>query len=446
MLRLLTCRHIKAQRGPGQSGIRIEVFLNMNFFIITFKELNRFEKGNCLNFRHVSLLLFNLSVLLMFMSCGKVVNQKRDYENYNKNISFLLMEKQCTNKQTETSFGKSIRTLYEFEVQKSPQLFFNLNPRSYNYESPLILSKIRLETAYQTLKSQSDLNPPQPNTIAEDIYYLFNESRRFEDQKCSFINLTEKKKNDIRPYLNIAHHCYKKFQNEICDESEYQNMDKSTESWTRENAIELCNSFEKKISCQVEYLINLRNNSLSKMINRYYLRFQEERYSALFKLRTGHQKYKCQKSNDEKTIMTVKVLESSYSHERLVDLLHYVEKVWTNSQFALKIELVTSYSDDVVTLIPTSKGISYVPDDNNRLVYLSSQMDNVIAKQVLSHEFGHVLGFPDCYIEFFDNSKKELVYYEISPKNTNIMCSLKAGVKVEDDYFKQLAQNSCLFN
>jgi hypothetical protein len=65
--------------------------------------------------------------------------------------------------------------------------------------------------------------------------------------------------------------------------------------------------------------------------------------------------------------------------------------------------------------------------------------------KVLAHELGLVLGFPDCYVEFFDNSKKELVYYEIAEKNMNIMCSMKEGVKVPSDYFLQLEQSSCNF-
>ncbi len=42
----------------------------------------------------------------------------------------------------------------------------------------------------------------------------------------------------------------------------------------------------------------------------------------------------------------------------------------------------------------------------------------------IRHEFGHVLGLPDCYIEFYDKLKKEIVSYQIDI--TNIMCS-RAG-------------------
>ena len=42
----------------------------------------------------------------------------------------------------------------------------------------------------------------------------------------------------------------------------------------------------------------------------------------------------------------------------------------------------------------------------------------------IRHEFGHVLGLPDCYIEFYDKAKKEMVSYQIDI--ANLMCS-RAG-------------------
>ncbi len=39
----------------------------------------------------------------------------------------------------------------------------------------------------------------------------------------------------------------------------------------------------------------------------------------------------------------------------------------------------------------------------------------------IRHEFGHVLGFPDCYVEFFDRSLGKMVYYQLDTEN--LMCS-----------------------
>ena len=411
----------------------------MKFSFPKHSELWRKSIGNCLKFRQSSIAVITLFFLAL--SCGKIVNQKQDTSAFKRNISFLMMETQCnTNVATDSPISKEIASLYSGLRESSPQSFFFINPRYYNFDNPLVISMQGLEESYQSFK-----NDPQLNFKGEDLYYLYNSSRRYEDQKCSFDFLATKKKNDIRPYLNIAHYCYKKYQTETCYDSEYTNMGPDQEKITRENTLNLCESFSKDVNCQAEYNIVKKNKTIGSMISRYYQRFQNERFEALFKLRPIHQKYSCQ-NNAEKTVMNIKVLDSSFNHDWLVELLSFVEQTWSEKNFELKLDLVKTYSAGVVTLLPTNRGISYVPDANNRIVYLSTANDRETTKRVLAHEFGHVLGFPDCYIEFFDESKKELVYYEISQKNTNIMCSLKAGVRVPDDYFTQLAQNSCLFN
>ncbi|MGZ3787009.1 MAG: hypothetical protein ACXVLQ_00720 [Bacteriovorax sp.] len=382
-------------------------------------------------------------VSLLTLSCGKVVNHKND-RDFSLDISFLLMERQCGQEGGgDSKISAEIKSFYEERRQQFPQAFFFISPRFYDFENPLIISLESLTKSFNALKADPNLTSGN-----EDLYYLYNGSRRFEDQKCSFKNLTQKKKYDFRPYLNFAHLCLQKYQNEICNEDEYSGMSEEKESWTRTNALGLCQSFSTELNCQAEYGISQRKKTLGEMISRYYSRFQKERYSTLFKLRPGHGTFHCQKykeTNGERTVMAINIFASSFDQQYMTELLKYVEETWTNKDFALKLELVKTYSSDAVTIVPSDKGISYVPDNNNRTVYLSTLNDLSTSKRVFAHEFGHVLGFPDCYIEFFDDSKKELVYYEISKNNTNIMCSLKEGVQVPEEYFGQLAENSCIF-
>ncbi len=398
---------------------------------------------NCLKYRHSIAVLVILALLAV--SCGRVVNARKDMGAFSRNINFLLMEGQCNeNPSADSKISKDIKELYMRTSQSAPQLFFSINPRFYNSDNPMVLSLETMEKSFQKIKGD-----PSQLKNAEELYHLFTESRRFEDQKCTFKKLIDQGKYDIRPYMNLGRDCYGKYQNEICDDAEFLDMSPEKEKWTQTNVIGLCKSFSRDVNCQAEYLINQRKKSIGSMIHRYYERFEKERYGAMFKLRSVHQKYKCQKTSEngeDKTIMEIKVLDSSFDHDLLVELMAFVEAAWSREHFSLKLELVKNYDDGVVVINSTNKGISYVPDNNNRLVYLSTMNDHETMKRVLAHEFGHVLGFPDCYIEFFDNSKKELVYYEISQKNTNIMCSLKSDVRVPDDYFTQLAQNSCLFN
>jgi hypothetical protein len=98
-----------------------------------------------------------------------------------------------------------------------------------------------------------------------------------------------------------------------------------------------------------------------------------------------------------------------------------------------------------IQIISIAGGISHVPNDDTHLIYLNASLPANQMARVFAHELGHVLGFPDCYIEYFNSEKKELVYYELGAENMNIMCSMKEGVRVPADYFVQLEQSSCNF-
>lgn len=52
----------------------------------------------------------------------------------------------------------------------------------------------------------------------------------------------------------------------------------------------------------------------------------------------------------------------------------------------------------------------------------------------IRHEFGHVLGFPDCYIEFYDTAEKAMINYQIDVDN--MMCSRKG--KIQQLHFDEM--------
>ena len=49
----------------------------------------------------------------------------------------------------------------------------------------------------------------------------------------------------------------------------------------------------------------------------------------------------------------------------------------------------------------------------------------------LRHEYGHVLGFPDCYLEFYDIDQKAIVNYQLD--TSDLMCS-RRGVLKQNHY------------
>lgn len=393
----------------------------------------------CLKNRHSNAILIILTILTI--SCGRVVNDKKNINALIHDENFLMMESHCSDSPSKDSkISKDIKELYYTTLRNSPQSFYFIDSRFYNFDTPLVLSLPKLEQSFAIIKKD-----PTSVQYGSELFHLFSSSRRYEEQRCAFKHLSLKKKYDFRPYLSLLGQCNKKFNGQDCNEAEYSEISSESESWAKDNTLELCKLFSEDSKCQNEIKQHQNSKTLGAMIKNYSKKFQEERFDPLFKLSSTHQKFNCQKV-DNGTVMTIKVLDNTIDHDWLLELTQSVEEAWSRDNFSLRLELVKNDSADVVKIIPSNKGISYVPEKNNRLVYLSTKNSPAIMKRVLAHEFGHVLGFPDCYIEFFDDARKELVYYEISHQNTNIMCSLKNNVAVPDDYLTQLTQKSCLFN
>jgi hypothetical protein len=62
------------------------------------------------------------------------------------------------------------------------------------------------------------------------------------------------------------------------------------------------------------------------------------------------------------------------------------------------------------------------------------------SRWTIRHEYGHVLGFPDCYLEFYDTKEKVMINYQIDI--TNLMCSRRGHLKqIHFDELKRVYQN-----
>ncbi len=55
----------------------------------------------------------------------------------------------------------------------------------------------------------------------------------------------------------------------------------------------------------------------------------------------------------------------------------------------------------------------------------------------IRHEFGHVLGFPDCYVEFYDDRSKVMISYQLDI--TDLMCSRRG--KLKERHFDEMKKH-----
>ncbi|MBC7715282.1 MAG: hypothetical protein H7177_18190 [Rhizobacter sp.] len=372
-------------------------------------------------------------ILVLTVSCGKHINKISTALS----SSALLEQKCASNSVPAEEVTIELETLYNNFLKKNSLTYFYIPPKNYDYQTPMVVNLTEMKSSLDRIKTEmSDDTYLQANytTIALEVYYLFQGAMRYESSKCSLIQLSAKKINDITPYMNMKALCIDKENADICSVETLLNLNEDETNIITKNSAQMCGVLaDCKINFSAEAEVAVQK------------RFQAENFNKLFQLRDSHLKFNCQKEDDIVT-MNIKVLKADWDAEKLKALTSFVSETWSRSNFKLSIEIVTENTGDVIQIIPTTRTVSYVPDNNNRQIYLGQLLDNFTMKSVLAHEFGHVLGFPDCYTEFYDSEKKSLIYYEISRENTNLMCSLKSGVSVPGDYLDQLTQKSCLFN
>ncbi len=379
--------------------------------------------------------VFLLITLMITFSCGKVINSRSEHEAFSRDISFALMEHQCVVNPNGTSkIFRNISELYQKALSNSRSIFWGKSsPVLFGFSNPLVVSLASLQEEY----NQMATNPAMFDM--DQISLLYNKAQRFEDLRCVFGLLAEKKSNDLRPYFNVQNFCAIDADKKKCSES-----DISTNSYLKKSVLELCQTFYTEARCQAEFRSSQLSSNLTNYIEKYQTKFASEKYNPLFQMRSDNLRFNCQQ-DEELTIVKIPIFSSGIAKEQLQEMLLEVENTWTNETFKINFEILPAPTSSSVQIIPINTGISHVPNENASLIYLNNTLPAKVMAKVLAHELGHVLGFPDCYIEFFDKSKKELVYYELSETNMNIMCSMKESVKVPVDYFKQIKQRSCNF-
>lgn len=97
-----------------------------------------------------------------------------------------------------------------------------------------------------------------------------------------------------------------------------------------------------------------------------------------------------------------------------------IEDEFLYLDFGVKVDL----KDDALLNVKFEKGVTpNVSRLGGDQITMDANQDvtDPRAQRTIRHEFGHVLGFPDCYHEFFDEEEGVFVNYQLD--SSNIMCA-----------------------
>lgn len=405
-------------------------------------KFRRFNEGSMAGIKHV---FFSFIAASLFTSCVIENHQNNDYPTVNSQMS--LLEVGCVDSSSssanESLIYSEIRAEYQALLMEDSLIFSDIISRFYTLEDPLIMSINGFESRYDHLKIRSAQGLLTKKEFVQEIYDLYNEISRFEAQKCSKNVLFLRENKDVRVGIETKKLCQEYLNNDQCsgDESLLGKLINSDRQKFEEAFIDLC-LFNKSnlVNCTKKLSLIRKQNALLKHIRAQLSDFEVRKEKDFFTT-SGTNKFKCSK-NQGVTYLSVNLQSQAYSKNDLELMGKSLSEKWSNDQFKLIVDF--NESKNVVTVVAEEGKVSFVRNTQPRTIYLSNSLDLNVRGNVFAHEFGHVLGFPDCYLEFYHKKTKSIVYYELEHEN-NLMCRVNFDSKIGADYFKQIVERVCTF-
>ena len=104
-----------------------------------------------------------------------------------------------------------------------------------------------------------------------------------------------------------------------------------------------------------------------------------------------------------------------------------IEDEWKWTGWQLRLDFKPTAAAHLVLQAGTTPHVNGIAGN---IIYMdgNAPLSEWDVQWTIRHEFGHVVGFPDCYVEFYDAAKQEMVNYQID--TTDLMCS-RAGTMKE---------------
>lgn len=319
--------------------------------------------------------------------------------------------------------------------------------QNYTLGQPLVVSHDIIEEKMQKidriltqLESRSDL---PMNDQSDELLDLRAHVLRMQFNDCRQKELKLRSLDDPRAFLFLQDHC----ETRECYREALENP--ASKPAMKRSLEEMCRQIFPKEHCAIQLEIHGRKKSLDEFLITTKSRYLNEKYAEFYLLRQDSLKNKffCQKEGI-KTKIGIQISSSGASAVPLSQIVIWLKNKWDNELFSFEFEIMDEKSIVDAKKRPllinwVNSSVSFVDWTKPNVVHLSNIISESQLSLVAPHEFGHYVGFPDCYVEFM-NQKSEYVYFEL-PSKKNIMCSLNKGHVVPQYYREQIEQNLCQY-
>lgn len=193
------------------------------------------------------------------------------------------------------------------------------------------------------------------------------------------------------------------------------------------------NSGKDKAGCTRELQTSITAKTVANFYSKY-LPSSKAKWDEFFDLGAVRSDIRWTASTDPEAFIPFNEPATQEIHDWLRD---NIQDEWKWAGWQLKLDFKTSGNNPNIVFVPGATahvnglGGNQVTMDANRNIQHYSQ------KWIIRHEFGHVLGFPDCYAEFYDDSDRVMVNYQLDI--TNLMCSRRG--KLQEAHFLEMKKH-----
>lgn len=310
------------------------------------------------------------------------------------------------------------------------------NPRKYNpeiiwnqYQDLLKVLPVEMKDVLVAGKSFTNDTPiPEADYIewGRKVNASYDIAARWTLMVPFLPYLEGQKANDVRGYYFLNKE--PDLANKLRD---WKNLDSKVRAQLTEWLLEICgNSDLSDQQCESSLQTTIKQNKVSD----YYARFfphAAEVWAGFFSLGA-------ERSDITWTGQNPKLTEIPFVNpgkQDVVNFLGNIEDEWKWNGWQLKLDFKPQGTDaPYVVFVPGATphvndlaGNEITMDANEPLTEYSVQW-------TIRHEFGHVLGFKDCYVEFYDSKNEVIINYQLDINN--LMCSRRG--KFQETHYSEL--------
>jgi hypothetical protein len=305
------------------------------------------------------------------------------------------------------------------------------NPKVYNFQIikdrwttlqallPAPLKKVIFEGAPLT----ADL----PVTEREFIEWLFQvdaayqSTARYKLLKPFKTDYIANQMNDVRGYFMLKDDVAA-----TSNLSTWSTLSNVQKEKYRSALIYLCQNAQlTRNECIDQFNTAEQNLKLNEMKDLYFPKGRDN-YDQFFTIQTARKDVTWNASNPNLMIVP-------FTNPKNANVMDYlktnIEDEWKMGDWKLNLNFVDSADDNTTHVVFMAGALPHVNDLAGSIITMDANapFTEYDVRWTIRHEYGHVLGFPDCYHEFYDEELDAFVSYQLDV--TNLMCSRRGHLQ-----------------